>query len=39
LATTVKVYEVPFTRPVTVQVRVEPSAVVQVLPEGDEVTV
>ena len=39
LATTVKVYAVPFTRPVTVQVSVEPFGVVQVLPEGEEVAV
>ena len=38
-ATTVNVYEVPEVRPVTVHVVVEPSAVVQVKPPGEDVAV
>jgi hypothetical protein len=38
-ATTVKVYEVPFTSPVTTHERVEPFGVVQFLLEGDDVAV
>jgi len=39
VATTVKVYAVPFVRPGTVALRAAPSVVVNVIPPGDDVTV